>query len=69
MEAIGICAAGPQPEVAPNHVRLRRARVALIAGWGYTGMANTGRVAPGRGTIRGSGRGGQRDHSDGPCRG
>lgn len=34
LEAIGIRAAGPQPEVAPNHERLGRARVALIvAGW------------------------------------
>lgn len=33
MEAIGIRAAGPQPEVAPNHELRRSARVALIAGW------------------------------------
>jgi hypothetical protein len=32
MEAIDIRAAGPQPEVAPNHERLGLAMVALIAG-------------------------------------
>ena len=36
MEAVGIRAAGPQPEVAPNHERRGSARVALIAGSGGT---------------------------------
>ena len=39
MEAIGIRAARPQPEVAPNHERLGFARVALIAGYAASPQA------------------------------
>ena len=39
MAAIGVRAAGPQPEVAPNHACLGSARVALIAGRGSVSTA------------------------------